>query len=206
VISALGYTPPQSGGTGASGTWPINITGNAATLGGFSASSFTTAEYVNLSFSLFQNFNSLSVGASRSTGSPSYFLWSTNGSQAGRGAYYTNMFYIAYSGKSGYQVNVGNCRITLFNYTSTKTIQVNLSAVINFASDDSYAFQIYKNGSYAATFGAYSARGVQPFNFGTFTVEPNTTTTFDLYGSILGGSGGDSLIPNSFTATYIQAV
>jgi hypothetical protein len=206
VISALGYTPPQSGGTGASGTWPINISGNAATLGGFSASSFTTAEYVNLSFSLFQNFNSLSVGASRSTGSPSYFLWSTNGSQAGRGAYYTNMFYIAYSGKSGYQVNVGNCRITLFNYTSTKTIQVNLSAVINFASDDSYAFQIYKNGSYAATFGAYSARGVQPFNFGTFTVEPNTTTTFDLYGSILGGSGGDSLIPNSFTATYIQAV
>jgi hypothetical protein len=29
VTNALGYTPPQPGGTGASGTWGINITGNA---------------------------------------------------------------------------------------------------------------------------------------------------------------------------------
>jgi len=85
-------------------------------------------------------------------------------------------------------------------------MQINLSAVINFSSDDSYAFQIYKNGSYAASYGTYTARGVQSFNFGTFTVEPNTTCTFDLYGSILTGSGGDALIANSFTATYIQFV
>jgi hypothetical protein len=78
--------------------------------------------------------------------------------------------------------------------------------VINFASDDTYGFQIYKNGALAASFGTYSARGVQSFNFGTFTVEPNSTVSFDLYGSILSGSGGDSMIPNSFTATYIQAV
>ena len=31
VIAALGFTPPQSGGTGASGTWPIGVSGNAAT-------------------------------------------------------------------------------------------------------------------------------------------------------------------------------
>jgi len=31
VTTALGYTPPQPTGTGASGTWGINITGNAAT-------------------------------------------------------------------------------------------------------------------------------------------------------------------------------
>jgi hypothetical protein len=31
VTTALGYTPPQPNGTGASGTWGINITGNAAT-------------------------------------------------------------------------------------------------------------------------------------------------------------------------------
>jgi hypothetical protein len=32
VTSALGYTPPQPSGTGASGTWGISITGNAATV------------------------------------------------------------------------------------------------------------------------------------------------------------------------------
>lgn len=31
VTGALGYSPPQPGGTGASGTWPISVTGNAAT-------------------------------------------------------------------------------------------------------------------------------------------------------------------------------
>ena len=31
VTTALGYTPPQPNGTGASGTWAINVTGNAAT-------------------------------------------------------------------------------------------------------------------------------------------------------------------------------
>jgi hypothetical protein len=31
VTTALGFTPPQPGGTGASGTWGISITGNAAT-------------------------------------------------------------------------------------------------------------------------------------------------------------------------------
>ena len=31
VIAALGFTPPQPGGTGASGTWPISVSGNAAT-------------------------------------------------------------------------------------------------------------------------------------------------------------------------------
>jgi hypothetical protein len=38
VTTALGYTPPQPGGTGASGTWGINITGSAG-----SASTATTA-------------------------------------------------------------------------------------------------------------------------------------------------------------------
>jgi hypothetical protein len=32
VTGALGYTPPQPGGTGASGTWGISISGNAATV------------------------------------------------------------------------------------------------------------------------------------------------------------------------------
>ena len=31
VIAALCFTPPQPGGTGASGTWPISVSGNAAT-------------------------------------------------------------------------------------------------------------------------------------------------------------------------------
>lgn len=41
VTSALGYTPVQSNGTGASGTWSISINGNAATA--TSATSATTA-------------------------------------------------------------------------------------------------------------------------------------------------------------------
>lgn len=207
VISALGYTPPQPAGTGASGTWPISISGNAATVGGYTASSFATAEYVNQCFSLFQSFGSLATGATRMVGSTSFMLWASYSStQYARGVYYTNMFYMAAQGKSTVQVNVGNCRLTVWNYSPSKTMQINLSAVINFSSDDSYAFQIYKNGSYAASYGTYTARGVQSFNFGTFTVEPNTTCTFDLYGSILTGSGGDALIANSFTATYIQFV
>lgn len=32
VTSALGYTPPQPNGTGASGTWPINVSGNASNI------------------------------------------------------------------------------------------------------------------------------------------------------------------------------
>ena len=85
-------------------------------------------------------------------------------------------------------------------------MQINLTAVINFASDDSYGFQIRQNGTTVASFGAYTARGVQTYNFGTFTVPANSTVTFDLYGSILGGSGGDAIYVNSFTATYIQFV
>lgn len=207
VISALGYSPPQPNGTGASGTWPISISGSAATVGGYPASSFATAEYVNQSFSLFQNFGTIAAGGARSVGSPSFYLWtSMGGNQYSRGVYYTNMFYLMTSGKTTTAVNVGSCRLTLSNFSTSKTLQINLSAVINFASDDSYAFQIYKNGSYAATYGAYTARGVQSYNFGAFTVEPSSTCYFDLYGSILTGSGGDSLIPNAFTATYVQFV
>lgn len=36
VTTALGYTPPQPSGTGASGTWGISITGNAATVASLS--------------------------------------------------------------------------------------------------------------------------------------------------------------------------
>ena len=32
VTGALGYTPPQPNGTGASGTWPINVSGNASNI------------------------------------------------------------------------------------------------------------------------------------------------------------------------------
>ena len=32
ITSALGYTPPQPNGTSASGTWPINVSGNASNI------------------------------------------------------------------------------------------------------------------------------------------------------------------------------
>ncbi|WP_157266328.1 hypothetical protein [Azohydromonas aeria] len=32
VIAALGYTPPRANGTGATGVWPISVSGNAATV------------------------------------------------------------------------------------------------------------------------------------------------------------------------------
>ena len=169
--------------------------------------SFATDEYVKQSFSLFQTFGSLTPGAAKSIGSTTYMIWSSYSStQWSRGAYYTNMFYMVSQGKSTVQVNLGNCRHTVWNYSSSKSMQINLTAVINFAADDTYAFQIRQNGSTVGTFGTYSARGVQTYNFGTFTVPPNSTVTFDLYGSILTGSSGDSIYVNSFTASYIQFV
>jgi hypothetical protein len=51
VTTALGFTPPSVSGTGAIGTWPISITGNAATAGSAttatSATSSTTAIYLS---------------------------------------------------------------------------------------------------------------------------------------------------------------
>ena len=35
VTAALGYTPPQANGTGASGSWPISISGNASNISAF---------------------------------------------------------------------------------------------------------------------------------------------------------------------------
>jgi hypothetical protein len=230
----LGFTPVQQGGGTGQGsnklylgwsgsqlglqvdstnfgtTWPISINGDAATVGGLSASSFSTSEYVNQSFSLFQTFGSLSAGANRSVGY-GYAIWSSgSGTQGGRGVYYSNLFYLTTTGSgksaSTIQVNVGNCRVMLWNFSTTKSMQINLTAVINFASDDSYGFQIRQNGTTVASFGAYTARGIQTYNFGSFTVPANSTVTFDLYGSILGGSGIDAIYVNSFTATYIQFV
>lgn len=45
VTGALGYTPPQPGGSGASGTWGISISGNAATA--TNATNATTAASAN---------------------------------------------------------------------------------------------------------------------------------------------------------------
>lgn len=43
VINALGYTPPKPNGTGASGLWPISITGNAATVTTLNRTQIVTA-------------------------------------------------------------------------------------------------------------------------------------------------------------------
>jgi hypothetical protein len=43
VTTALGYTPPQPNGTGASGTWNISISGNAATVSSITSGQVTTA-------------------------------------------------------------------------------------------------------------------------------------------------------------------
>ena len=32
IVAALGYTPPPPGGSGSTGTWPINVSGNATRL------------------------------------------------------------------------------------------------------------------------------------------------------------------------------
>jgi hypothetical protein len=50
VTTALGFTPPSVSGTGAIGTWPISITGNAATAG--SATTATSATSATTSTNL----------------------------------------------------------------------------------------------------------------------------------------------------------
>lgn len=185
----------------------VVCTGTAwRSLGRTETSNLASAEYVNQSFSLFQTFGSLSVGATRSIGATNYRLWETSSPQGGRGAYYTNLFYAYGDAYNTYYANVGPCRVSIWNYSTTKSMQITLSAVINFASDDTYAFQVRQNGSTVATFGAYSARNVQNYNFGTYTAPANTRTDFDLYGSILSGSNYDALYVNSFTGTYVQFV
>jgi hypothetical protein len=74
VTSALGYTPVQSNGTGASGTWSISINGNAATAtsatsatSASSATTATTATTANaLNTSNNYQVNSLGVGTAGS--------------------------------------------------------------------------------------------------------------------------------------------
>jgi hypothetical protein len=59
VTGALGYTPPSTSGSGASGTWGINITGSAASLSGYTINQ-------NLGTGNNVQFNSLGVGTSSS--------------------------------------------------------------------------------------------------------------------------------------------
>ena len=177
------------------------------TVGRMVTNTFATDEYVKQSFSLFQTFGSLASNASKSVGATNYLIWSSYyGNQWSRGTYYTNMFYTSGSGKSLVVINVGNCRLTIWNYSSSKSMQINLTGVINCANDDTYAFQIRRDGVTVGTYGSYSGRITRTVDFGSFTVAPNSTSTFDLYGSILNGSGGDSLYVNSFTATFQQFV
>lgn len=188
----------------------VVCTGSAwRSLGRAETSTLASAEYVNQSFGLFQTFGSLASGATRAVGSPSFMIWSSNSStQWSRGTYYTNMFYMSTSGSgksaTTIQVNLGNCRHTIWNYSTQQSMQIDLTGVINCDTDDNYAFQIRRDGVTAATFGSYSGRTTRTVNFGNFAIAPNSTATFDLYGSILNGSGGDRLYVNAFTATYVQ--
>jgi hypothetical protein len=57
VTTALGYTPPQPNGTGASGTWGISITGNAATVSNITRANSGNVDINTLTTSGFYRIN-----------------------------------------------------------------------------------------------------------------------------------------------------
>ena len=171
-------------------------------------------DYVNQKFSLLQNFGSMSNSPSKSIGGLGQWIWSNfTVDQSVRGTYYKTL--MAEGGTTGVDYNgnptytpmvVGNCRLEIQNLSTVKVLQVSLSGVIDFASDDSYAFKVKVNDVEVGSFGPYTARGIQTYNFGTISVPANSTVNIDLYGTILSGGNGDSLFVNAFTATFLQFV
>ena len=159
-------------------------------------------DYINQKFSLLQNFGSMSNSPSKSIGGLDQWIWSDSTvDQSVRGTYYKTLITADDTG-----VVVGNCRLEIQNLSTVKVLQVRLSGVIDFASDDSYAFKVKVNDVEVGSFGPYTARGIQTYNFGTISVPANSTVNIDLYGTILGGSNWDTLFVNAFTATFLQFV
>jgi len=175
-------------------------------LGRAETSTLASAEYVNQSFSLFQTFGSLSVGSAKSIGASNYRLWGSYTNQAGRGTYYTNLFYTYGDTYNTYIANIGPCRVSVWNYSTSRSLQINLSLLVDASTDDTYAFQIRQNGNTVASFGNFTARNLQTYNFGEYTVPPNSKVDFDLYGSVLNGSSSDSLYIRAFTGSFVQFV
>jgi len=170
-------------------------------------------DYVNQKFSLLQNFGAISNSPFKSIGGLGQWIWSNlTLDQSVRGTYYkTRMTLVAtgvdYNGDPTYlPMAVGNCRLAIQNLSTVKVLQVSLSGVIDFQSDDTYAFKVKANDVEVGSFGPYTARGIQTYNFGTISVPANSTVNIDLYGTILAGSNVDSLYVNAFTATFLQFV
>jgi hypothetical protein len=63
VTTALTYTPPQPHGTGASGTWAINVTGSASAIANGSGWNITPS-----GTKLYFNYNGTNVGSLDSSG------------------------------------------------------------------------------------------------------------------------------------------
>jgi hypothetical protein len=133
VTTALGYTPPQPSGTGASGTWGISITGNAATATAsttatnlstnrtnWSTNGTITAVVGQLAWKNYSN-NHTIFDASNGTSPDGGAVNNTNSQIAWAGSYPTLM---GWNGINTYGVRVDSARVADSAAAVTGTVAV----------------------------------------------------------------------------------
>lgn len=139
-----------------------------------------------------------------STGVSYYGFFDTNytGYQGARGNYYSNAFQVYTVGKAWTYTNLGSPSFVVRNSVTggtASTMRVNLVANMYRQSDDTASIRFLVNGGVVSTqnFGG-------TYNTLTTTVDipANGAYTMSLQGSILSGSGGDSLWIDAFYATF----
>lgn len=109
-----------------------------------------------------------------------------------RGAYY----------QAGHHTTVTS--FTVSNSHDTKKLRVQLSVNYTASTDDTAGIQIRANGSTILSTTVGGGSGV--WSAGTYDIPQNSTITLAVFGSILWGSGADSLTCNNLTATYVGFV
>jgi hypothetical protein len=134
VTTALGYTPPQANGTGASGTWGINISGTAASASfATSAGSATTASSATTA-------GSASTAAGL-TGSPNISVGTVTASGGIKGSSLVNTAESSGILNDG-SVRIGNSSTTIFYLSNALVMAVN--GTFNFSFNQNG--QAYKPG------------------------------------------------------------
>ena len=167
VTTALGYTPPTPTGTGASGTWGINISGNAGTVtnGVYTSGSYSNPSWItSISGSIVSG--NISGNAANITGTYSGSISSSQVTTALGYTPYSN------SNPSGYITSSGSITGTASNITAY-TINQNLGT----GNSPTFSGLTYNGG------GAFPHYASGTYSSGAITVQSG--------GSPSGGSSGD---------------
>lgn len=185
VTTALGYTPPTPTGTGASGTWGISVTGNAATATNpASGGSFITSSNIG---SQSVNYASSSNYAN-SSGSSNYVAWGNVGGRPTAVSQFTNdSGYITTPTGLGWNGtvwrDVTGSRSSGVTYTNSRSypIMVSMWAVNNYVAEVS----MYVSGSRVSFHTIGTGSGYVTIRTPIYTIVP-AGATYLIYGAIEG--------------------